>query len=249
MKRYSFARLKEYFGARHTTGIKGGDALRAAVLGANDGLVSNAALVLGVAGATGSSITALIAGIAGLMAGACSMALGEWLSVQSARELHIWQRQKALEEQHKILEKESHETSLSFQMGGMPEAQASEISDKNISDRESASHAAKKRAEVELGINPEDFGGSAWSAAVTSFFLFVLGASVPIFPFLFVQSHDAIIYSAIMSALGLFSIGAAITLMTGRSILYSGARQMFFGLLAAGVTYSVGHAIGQNIGH
>ncbi len=230
------------FEGRHRT--IGGNALRAAVLGANDGLVSNLALVMGVAGATNSNSSALIAGSAGLLAGAISMALGEWLSVQSARELHV--RQMDIEEKELRLhpEEEGEELSLIYQAKGMSEAEANKLAKSILADPELA---LKTLAVEELGINPDDLGGSAWEAAFTSFFLFAFGAFIPIAPLLIPLGNSAVITSVLLSSLALFGIGTAITLMTGRSVLFSGARQMLFGLVAAGVTYGLGYLLGVNL--
>ena len=99
----------------------------------------------------------------------------------------------------------------------------------------------------ELGIDPAELGGSAWEAAITSFLLFTIGAIIPLLPFFFLTGGTAIIVSAVFGAIGLFAIGAVITLFTGRSILYSGTRQTLFGLAAAAVTFLIGRLIGVNI--
>lgn len=103
-------------------------------------------------------------------------------------------------------------------------------------------------AREELGIDPDELGGSAWEAALTSFFLFAIGAIVPVLPFIFLSGMTAVLVSIVISAFGLFGIGAAITLMTGRSVLFSGMRMVLFGLVAAGLTYAIGHLIGVSIG-
>src|SRR5437016_6188260 len=142
----------------------GGNALRAAVLGANDGLLSNFGLVMGVAGAALSSKSVLITGVAGLLAGACSMALGEWLSVQSARELY--QRQMRVEQQEivEVPEEEVEELTLIYQAKGLPESEARSLA-QQLFKNETA--ALDTMAREELGINPEEMGGSAWAAAGT----------------------------------------------------------------------------------
>jgi VIT1/CCC1 family predicted Fe2+/Mn2+ transporter len=223
----------------------GGNALRAAVLGANDGLVSNLSLVMGVAGAALSGQGILITGLAGLLAGAGSMALGEWLSVQSSRELYQRQIQIEKEELEATPEEEEAELALIYQSKGLPKTQAEELAKRIISNRESALDTL---AREELGIDPDELGGSAWEAAITSFFLFAIGAIVPVSPFIFLSGMAAVIVSIVISAIGLFAIGAAITLMTGRSVLYSGLRMVLFGLVAAGLTYGIGRLIGVSIG-
>ena len=159
----------------------GGNALRAAVLGANDGLVSNLSLVMGVAGAQLSGRGILVTGFAGLLAGAGSMALGEWLSVQSSRELY--QRQIAIEraELEAAPQEEAEELALIYQAKGIPVEQARALADRVIASPETALDTL---AREELAIDPRELGGSAWEAAITSFLLFALGAIVPVLAFL-----------------------------------------------------------------
>ncbi|HEY1115351.1 MAG TPA: VIT1/CCC1 transporter family protein [Chitinophagaceae bacterium] len=227
---------------RHKT--VGGNALRAAVLGANDGLVSNMSLVMGVAGAAAANTTILITGLAGLMAGAISMSLGEWLSVQSSRELY--QRQIALEaeELEASPEQEQKELSLLYQAKGISAAEADNLAEKIMEDKDMA---LQTLVQEELGIDPEELGGSAWEAAIASFLLFAIGAIIPVLAFIFWSGQTAILLSLAFSVVGLFVIGAAITLFTGRSIWYSGFRQILFGLAAAAVTYGIGTLIGTSI--
>ncbi|MBI2758253.1 MAG: VIT1/CCC1 transporter family protein [Chloroflexi bacterium] len=223
----------------------GGNALRAAVLGANDGLVSILSLTMGVAGATNSNADVLIAGLAGLLAGAGSMALGEWLSVQSSRELYENQIKIEAEEIAESPEEEMEELTLIYQSKGLPENRARELASHMMEDQ---THILDTLAREELGIDPEELGGSAYEAAITSFFLFAIGAIFPIFPFIFWGGTNAIYLSLAVSAVGLFIIGAAITLMTGRGILFSGFRQVVVGMAAAALTYGVGRLIGVSVG-
>ena len=223
----------------------GGNALRAAVLGANDGLVSNFSLVMGVAGADLANQTILLTGVAGLLAGAISMALGEWISVQSSRELYQKQIATEREEIEQSPQEETEELALIYQARGLDEAPARQLAQQIMSNRETALQALSRD---ELGIDPEELGGSAWEAAITSFLLFALGAIIPVIPFLFLSGMTAVAVSALFSAVGLFIIGAAITLFTGRSIWSSGLRQVVFGLAAALVTYLIGRLIGVSIG-
>lgn len=218
-----------------------GNALRAAVLGANDGLVSNLSLVMGVAGAALSASSILITGLAGLIAGAGSMAMGEWLSVQSSRELY--QRQIAIEAEElaAVPEEEEQELALIYQAKGLPQEQAEQLAAQLVANQE---EALDTLAREELGINPEELGGSAWEAAGASFILFAFGAIVPVLPFFFLTGIPAVGGSLVLSAGALFLIGAGITLLTGRSLLYSGFRQVIIGLAAAGLTYAVGSLIG-----
>jgi VIT1/CCC1 family predicted Fe2+/Mn2+ transporter len=222
----------------------GGNALRAAVLGANDGLVSNFSLIMGVAGAEVANSTIVLTGIAGLLAGAISMALGEWISVQSSRELYQKQIKTEQEEIAANPEEEAEELALIYQARGLEEPAARQLAQQIMSSEAGALEALSRD---ELGINPEELGGSAWEAAITSFLLFAVGAIIPLFPFLFLSGGTAIVVSAVCGAIGLFAIGAVITLFTGRSILYSGTRQMLFGLAAAAVTFLIGRLIGVSV--
>ncbi len=226
----------------------GGNALRAGVLGANDGLVSNFSLLMGVAGAEvaggASSRMVLITGAAGLLAGAISMALGEWLSVQSSRELYQRQMDIEKDELAENPEEEKAELALIYQAKGLPPEDAHRLAERLLSD---GAVALDTLVREELNIDPEELGGSAWEAAFSSFLLFAVGAVLPIIPFMFATGWTGIILSAAFSAVGLFVIGAAITLVTGRSIWWSGFRQVLFGLLAAGVTFAIGHLIGVQI--
>lgn len=227
---------------RHKT--VGGNALRAAVLGANDGLVSNLSLVMGVAGATSGQSEILLAGSAGLLAGALSMALGEWISVKSSQELY--ERQMSLEMDEIIAnpEGELKEIALIFMAKGIPEAQAHEMAREAMANKDQA-HALLIKEE--LGINPEELKSSAWEAAITSFILFAIGAIIPLAPFFWGGGYAAILASAGFSTLGLFLIGSAITLFTGKSIWFSGMRQVIFGLMAAAITFGIGKLIGVSI--
>jgi vacuolar iron transporter family protein len=227
---------------RHKAG--GGNALRAAVLGANDGLVSILSLTMGVAGATNSRTDILIAGMAGVLAGAGSMALGEWLSVQSSRELYEHQIKIEAEEIAANPEEEQEELALIYQSKGLPEDRAKEMASHMMADQ---ANILDTLAREELGIDPEELGGSAYEAAFTSFFLFAFGALFPMLPYFFLTGTTAIILSLIVSAIGLFIIGGAITLMTGRSIWFSGTRQVLVGIVAAILTYGIGKLIGVSV--
>ena len=222
----------------------GGNALRAGVLGANDGLVSNLSLVMGVAGATAGGSGVLIAGLAGLLAGGFSMALGEWLSVQSARELQ--QEQIAVEraELAEAPDEEEAELAFIYQAKGLPADMA-----RRLAAQVMANPAAALDAHIreELGIDPETLGGSAWGAAFTSLVLFSLGAAVPVLPFVFASGTGAVVVSLAASALALFGVGAGITLVTGKGAWRSGLRQVLFGLIAAGITFGIGTLLGAAI--
>lgn len=222
----------------------GGNALRAAVLGANDGLVSNLSLVMGVAGATLEGKGVLIAGLAGLLAGAISMALGEWLSVQSSRELYSHQIATEKEEIETAPEEEAEELALIYEARGLAPENARNLANQMLANKDTALETLSRE---ELGIDPGELGGSAWEAAITSFILFALGAILPVAPFIFASGMTAVFISIGLSMVGLFVLGAVITLFTGRSILYSGFRMVLFGLMAAAVTFGIGKIIGVSI--
>src|ERR1700730_17858496 len=211
-----------------------GNNLRAAVLGANDGLVSNFCLVMGVAGAGASNQIVLLTGLAGLIAGACSMALGEWLSVTNARELAEKQIAQEAEELEQTPLAEEHELALIFQAKGLPKDDAKR-------------GALDTLAREELGIDPAELGGNPWTAAATSFALFSAGAIFPVMPFLWMKGHWVIGASVVASGAVLCAVGMLTSLFNGRSAWYSAARQMIFGCLAAGVTYGVGAVLGTTL--
>jgi VIT1/CCC1 family predicted Fe2+/Mn2+ transporter len=213
-------------------------------LGGNDGLVSNFSLVMGIAGATSGQTEVLLTGLAGLLAGALSMALGEWISVKSSQELFENQMQLEMDELETNPEGEEKELVLIYISKGIPEDQAKAIAKDIMSNKD---HAHQVLVKEELGINPEDLKGSAMEAAITSFLLFGIGAIIPVIPFFFFDGYLSIILSAVFSAIGLFGIGASITLFTGKSVWFSGMRQVIFGLIAAAITFGIGRLIGVSI--
>ncbi len=218
-----------------------GNNLRAAVLGANDGLVSNFCLIMGVAGAGTGNRTILLTGLAGLAAGACSMALGEWLSVTNARELAGTQIAKEAEEIEQTPEAEQHELALIYQAKGLPKADAQRIARELMGDKESALDTLTRE---ELGIDPAELGGNPLTAAATSFALFSAGAIFPVLPFVWLRGVPAIATSIAASAIALCGIGLLTSLFNGRSPWFSAGRQALFGCLAAAVTYGLGTLFG-----
>jgi vacuolar iron transporter family protein len=224
----------------------GGNALRAAVLGANDGLVSNFSLVMGVAGASAGGAPVLVAGLAGLLAGSLSMALGEWLSVQSARELYESQIATESAELSSFPQEEEEELRLIYEAKGLDAERARDLARRVIEG--DPANALDTMSREELGIDPNELGGSAWVAAGTSFVLFAAGAIIPVLPFLVGAGGGAIIASAVMSGVALFALGAAITLLTGRHPLFAGLRQVGFGMAAAAITFGIGTLLGTAIG-
>jgi len=219
----------------------GGNALRAAVLGANDGLCSNLSLVMGVAGASASGRAILVTGLAGLLAGACSMALGEWVSVTSSRELAAREVRIERDELETNPEEEREELQLIYETKGLSTEEARQLSAKLLADPKSALDVLTRE---ELGIDPDQLGGSAWVAAGTSMLLFASGALVPVAPFFVWAGPTGVAASIAAGAVGLFVIGAGISVFTGRSVLLSGGRQLLLGLLAAGVTFGLGRLVG-----
>jgi VIT1/CCC1 family predicted Fe2+/Mn2+ transporter len=219
----------------------GGNALRAAVLGANDGLVSNFSLVMGVAGAEIAGKTILLTGLAGLIAGACSMAIGEWLSVTSSRELNQQQIDLEADELAQAPEEEKEELVLIYQAKGLDEAQARVLADKLMANKDTALDTL---AREELGIDPGELGGSPWAAAGSSFALFSAGAIFPVAPFFWLDGLAAVGVSVVLSGLALMAIGAGTSLFTGRSFVFSATRQLGGGLAAAAITYGIGRLIG-----
>ena len=219
----------------------GGNALRAAVLGANDGLTSNLALVMGVAGAGFKSAVILVAGLSGLLAGAFSMAIGEWVSVQSARELYQRQVRTEAAEIHSVPDEEQEELALIYEAKGLPRAEAEQVAERLMADEQGALDAMVRE---ELGLDPSTLGGSPYSAGGSSLILFSVGAIIPLFPYFFATGTTAVVAAIIFAAVGLFVIGALISLLTGRGAVFSGTRQLIFGLVAAGLTFGLGHLIG-----
>jgi VIT1/CCC1 family predicted Fe2+/Mn2+ transporter len=221
-------------------GASGND-LRAAVLGANDGLVSNFCLIIGIAGAGVASRTVLLSGIAGLVAGACSMALGEWLSVTNARELAQTQIAREAEEIEQTPQAEQHELALIYQAKGLPPAEAQRVAADLMRNPQGALDALTRE---ELGIDPAELGGNPWSAAATSFLLFSAGACIPLLPFIWTAGSRVLWVCVASSALALAAIGGLTSLFNGRNPAFSATRQVVFGCAAAAVTYGVGRLLG-----
>ena len=224
-------------------GASGND-LRAAVLGANDGLVSNLCLVMGVAGAGQASHTILLTGLAGLVAGAVSMALGEWLSVTNAREFARSQIEQEKQELEETPDAERKELALIFQAKGLPREDAQRVATDLMRDKRAALDTLTRE---ELGIDPAEMGGNPWSAAAFSFALFAAGAFFPVAPFFFAMGTTGMAWSLALSVTALGAIGLATSLFSGRGPVYSATRQVVIGAVAAGVTYGIGAAIGVSL--
>ncbi|MDP9238784.1 MAG: VIT1/CCC1 family protein [Chloroflexota bacterium] len=217
-----------------------GGQLRAAIFGISDGLISNLSLVIGVAGAQPDGRFIILAGVAGLLAGAFSMGAGEFVSVTSQREL--FERQIALEKEEleTAPEEERQELALIYRAKGLPEAEANELSTRIIADR---GVALETLAREELGLNPEGLG-SPWGVAFASFGAFALGAVIPVIPWLFGSTNWHFLASVILSAIALFAVGAGVSLFTGRNFAFAGGRQLGIGAVAAAVTFAIGRMIG-----
>jgi VIT1/CCC1 family predicted Fe2+/Mn2+ transporter len=219
----------------------GGNALRAAVLGANDGLVSNLSLITGMTGVTGSEHIVLLSGFAGLVAGACSMAMGEWLSVNSAHELYTHQVAGEAEELKQMPDEEREELVLIYEAKGLSESEARILAERLMANKDTALDTLVRE---ELGLDPQQLGGSPWAAGTWSFCLFAMGAAIPVLPFLFLSGLAATSASLAAAALALALVGAGTSLFTGRDVVFSAARQIAIGALAAAVTYGMGRLAG-----
>lgn len=228
-------------GGRHQ-GMAGGN-LRAAVFGVNDGLVSNACLILGVAGASSDPSAVVLAGVAGLLAGAFSMAAGEYVSMRSQRELFEYQIGQEREELELYPEEEAEELALIYAARGVPVDKAREIAGLLIRDPETALDAL---AREELGLNPDDLG-SPVGAAVASFFSFGIGAFVPLLPFVAHWGDQALPISIGLSGLALALIGAALSLFSGRGAVRGGLRMLALGAGAGAATWAIGKAVGVGL--
>jgi vacuolar iron transporter family protein len=225
-------------GSRHRD-VQGGTQ-RAAVLGAGDGLLTNLSLVLGIAGASTNASAVRLAGVAGLLAGAFSMAAGELVSVRAQQEMV--EREVRVERQELADDPEGEQRELA----GMYQAQGLSDEDASTVARILSSHpdlALDTHARLELGIDPQA-PGSAWQAAVMSFLSFSVGAILPLFPWFFTEGSAAVIASIIIGGVAALALGAAIGFMSGRNVLSTAVRQLAVAAIAASVTYGVGHVLG-----
>ena len=218
-------------------------ALRAGVFGVSDGLVSNTALVMGFAGSGTSRTVTLLAGIAGLLAGSFSMAAGEYISMSSQREMYereISLEQAELEEKP---EEEHAELVLIYRAKGLSKPEAEQLADRIMADR---SVALDTLAREELGLDPDELG-SPWGAAFSSLFAFAIGAFVVIIPYLAGSGKAALLTAIVLAVAALFGVGASIGALNGRGVLRSGLRQVIAGVIAAAVTFGVGHLIAAHV--
>ncbi len=224
----------------------GGGTLRASVFGVSDGLVSNTSLVMGFAGAQTEGKFVLLAGVAGLLAGAFSMAAGEYVSMRAQRELFERQIELERSELEASPEEEERELVLIYRAKGLAQEQAESMAARLM---ENPQVALDTLVREELGLDPGELG-SPWGAAVGSFLAFALGAVVPVAPFFIGASASAgfVVASGALSAVALFGVGASLSLFTGRGVLVSGARQLGLGAVAAALTFGIGRLVGVSAG-
>jgi VIT1/CCC1 family predicted Fe2+/Mn2+ transporter len=216
--------------------------LRAAVFGVNDGLVSNAALIYGVAGAGADHGIILLTGAAGLLAGAFSMAAGEYVSMRAQREMYEYQIGLERDELDQYPDEEAAELALIYVAKGVAPDEARRLADTLMQNPE---RALDTLAREELGLNPDELG-SPWVAAISSFTAFTAGAALPLLPFL-LRQEQALTVSISLTALGLFAVGASMSLFTGRHALLSGLRMLGIGGLAGLATYFIGSWLGVSL--
>jgi VIT1/CCC1 family predicted Fe2+/Mn2+ transporter len=220
-----------------------GGSLRAAVFGINDGLVSNFSLIMGVAGASQDTRNILIAGVAGMLAGAFSMGAGEYVSVRSQRELFERELGKEEEELRDSPEEEQAELALIYRAKGIPKEAADQLAASILSN---PGTALDTLAREELGLDPGDLG-SPWRVAISSFGAFVAGAIIPLFPFFFLAGSRGIVVSAVLAGVALFGVGATLSLFTGRNLFVSGLRMLGIGAMVAVVTNLLGRLLGVSL--
>ena len=229
--------------AGHAGAGSGGN-LRAAVFGVNDGLVSNASLILGVAGASSQSDVILLSGVAGLLSGAFSMAAGEYISVRSQRELLESQIGLERAELAQYPEEEAAELALIYAARGIPKQEAQSLATRIVAD---PVRALDTLAREELGLNPDELG-SPIGAAAFSFGSFAIGASIPLAPFLFLVGRPALLLATGLAALSLFSVGTVLSLFTGTRALWGGLRMLLLGGAAGAATFAIGSLLGVSLG-
>jgi len=222
----------------------GGGTLRAAVFGVNDGLVSNLSLVMGFAGASANADVVLLAGLSGLLAGASSMAAGEYVSMKAQREL--FERQIELEAAELAVtpEEERAELALIYRAKGLHREEAERLASRLTEDPDVALDTLVRE---ELGLDPKALG-SPVGAAVGSFVAFALGAILPVLPYFFGAATPHVVASVLIAGAALYGVGAILSLFTGRSVLFSGARQLVIGAVAAAITFGLGSLIGVSTG-
>ena len=216
-------------------------ALRAAIFGVNDGLLTNTSLIMGFAGASQSRAVIVLAGVSGLLAGAFSMGSGEYVSMRVQRE--VLERLLHLEA-HEIGNDpagEREELTAIYERKGLSRELAARVSEEVMLDPKVA---LDTHAREELGIDPDEGLGSPWGAAISSFVMFAFGALLPLIPFFFRGGTGAAGIAGAIAAVSLLTVGALTSRLTGRSPVFSAARQLTIGVLAALVTYGIGRLVG-----
>jgi VIT1/CCC1 family predicted Fe2+/Mn2+ transporter len=224
----------------HHRDVSGGW-LRAATFGAMDGLVTNIALIAGEGGGAVGRETLILTGVAGLVAGAISMGIGEYTSVRTQNEQVAAELEKELIELEANPDGEADELVEMWTARGLPEPLARQVADVL---KRNPRQALRVHAQEELGVVPDELP-SPWTAAVTSFVCFSIGAVIPLLTYLF--GFNSLIAALSVGGVGLFAAGVVVARFTGRSWLLSGLRQLILGALAAGVTYLIGVLIGVGV--
>lgn len=232
----------EEIGARHRR-AGGSGSLRAAVFGINDGLVSNTSLVLGIAGASADARLIVATGVAGLLAGAFSMAAGEYVSVRSQRELYEFQIAEEREELERYPEEEAEELALIYAARGVKLEDARAMTRVLLQDKQKALDTL---AREELGLDPGELG-SPWGAALSSFLAFALGALLPLAPFVLRLGAAPLEWTLLLAGASLFGVGAALSLFSGRNALFGGLRMLSIGAAAGAATFGIGRLLGVSV--
>lgn len=243
MKIRGMSVFTRYHSEHKHTGLNASSNLRAAVFGVNDGLISNMSLILGIAGASANQHFIILAGMAGLLAGACSMGAGEYVSVRSQREVFEYQIAIEKQELEEYPEEEMEELSLIYQARNVPKTEADQLAKLMIDNPETGLNAL---AREELGLNPEDLV-SPYGAMISSFISFAVGAVIPLLPFLLGNHTWNLTASMVLTATALFLIGMTLSLFTNRNPFIQGLRMLTIGVFAGAVTYMIGKWIGISV--
>lgn len=232
----------EESGARHR-GDARSNGMRTAVFGVNDGLVSITLLVVGVAGATEETTTILLTGVAGLLAGAFSMAAGEWFSLRSQREMFEYRIRLEHDEPAQYPTQETQELALIYQARGMSPEEAYTLAKRMIDNLELDLDTL---ARDEPGLNP-DMPGSPWQTTMLSFFAFIFGGLIPLLPFLLEVRRHPLLIAGSVSCVAMFAVGATLSLIAGRQALWGGLRMLLTGVVAGAISYSLGSVLGTKV--
>lgn len=240
MKIRGMSVFTRYHSEHKHTSFSASSNLRAAVFGVNDGLISNMSLILGIVGANADPHFIVLAAIAGLLAGASSMAAGEYISVRSQREVFEYQITIEKQELEEYPEEEMEELSLIYQARSVPKPEADMLAKLMIENPETGLNTL---AREELGLNPEDLV-SPYGAMLSSFFSFAFGAAIPLIPFLCGNHSWNLVTSIALTAITLFIVGTILSLFTNRNPIFLGMRMLVVGIIAGGLTFFIGHLIG-----